>query len=241
MEYTKGRYSWVIRPILIVLDLFVLNTLALYFFDFNTQKLYFFPNDFLNNKHVLYLIYSVIFWLMSTTLLDFYKVYRHTSLLNVIGLIVKQFLIYAVIFYAFVGVFRSLNIQAFTTFKYLLYSFLAIGLVKILSYYLLKSYRNYFKGNVRRVVIIGNSQSAQELHQLFTINKTLGYQIKASFGNKDFTNYKGTLKDSFKYIETTKSVDEVYCSIDDFSETELNQLVKIAELLLWLLQMGRFR
>jgi putative colanic acid biosynthesis UDP-glucose lipid carrier transferase len=230
MEYTKGRYSWVIRPVLIILDLFVLNVLALYFFNFNTERLYFFPTDLLNNKHILYIGYSFFFWLISTAFLNFYKVYRYTSLLNIIGLIVKQFLVYVFIFYAFIGVFRSLNIQAFTTFKYLVCSFLVIGLFKLLSYYLLKYYRNYFHGNVRRVVIIGKSQSAKELHQLFSINKNLGYQIKASFGNKDFINNKGSLEDSFAYVESTKSIDEVYCSIDDFSEVELNRLVKLAEI-----------
>ncbi len=230
MEYKKGRFSWVIRPVLIVLDLFILNALAFYFFDFNTEKLQFFSIDFFNNKHILYFAYSLIFWLVSVLFIGFYKVYRYTSSLNIVTLIVKQFLVYTIIFYAFIGVFRSLNIQALTTFKYLIISFLAIGVLKLLSYYLLKYYRNYFHGNVRRIVIIGKSQSAKELHQLFSINKNLGYQIKATFGNKDFTNNKGNLQDSFAYVESTKSIDEVYCSIDDFTELELNKLIKLAEI-----------
>ena len=64
MEYKRGRYSWLLRPFLIVFDLFVINVLAFYFFNFNNEKLYFFSSDIFNNKHFLYLIYSIVLWIV---------------------------------------------------------------------------------------------------------------------------------------------------------------------------------
>jgi len=37
---------------------------------------------------------------------------RYTSALNILSLLVKQFLLFSIVVYAFIGVFRSINIQA---------------------------------------------------------------------------------------------------------------------------------
>ena len=143
MEYTKGRYSWVIRPLLIGFDLCVINGFAYSFFNFNQQNLYFFSNELLNNKHFLFLLYSVALWLLSSSVLKFYKVYRYTSPINILTLLIQQFLTFTFIFFAFIGAFRSIDIQAFTTLMYLLYSFACIASVKLISFYVLKTFRSY--------------------------------------------------------------------------------------------------
>lgn len=230
MDYKKGRYSWVIRPLLILLDLFSVNILALYFFNFNEEEMYFFSDKILNNRHFLYLIYSVFLWLISTSLLNFYKVYRYTSVLNILTLLVKQSSVYAILFFAFIGAFRSVNTSIFNSLSYLGASFLCIGFLKFISYYLLKTFRKLLKGNLRQIVIIGKSSSAQELHKLAVNNTELGYNIKASFGNKSFRNYKGNIKDSFLFLEQNYGIDEVFCSIDEFTEVEVNKMVSLSEL-----------
>lgn len=230
MEYKRGRFSWLLRPFLILFDISVINLLALHYFDFNLEKLYFFSNNFFNNKHVLYFFYSIIFWLLSSYFLKFYKVYRYTSVLNILSLLIKLFLAYAIIFYAFVGVFRSINIQAFITFKYLLLSFSLIGFLKIISFYALKKYRSYFSGNVRKVVIIGKNSGANELKSLFTNNRELGYNLKGIFSDLQDANLDGNISDSFIYLEENKGIDEIYCAIDELSETQVNEYVKYANI-----------
>ncbi|WP_452221567.1 exopolysaccharide biosynthesis polyprenyl glycosylphosphotransferase [Lacinutrix salivirga] len=230
MEYKRGRFSWLLRPFLMLFDISVINLLSLYYFDFNSEKLYFFHNDFLNNKHVLYIVYSVIFWLLSSYFLKFYRVYRYTSILNILSLLIKQFLVYTLIFYAFIGVFRSINIQAFETFKYLLLSFLLIALLKIISFYALKKYRSYFRGNVRKVVIIGKNSGADELKSLFTNNKELGYRLKGIFSDLNDANLDGNIRDSFIFLEENKGIDEIYCAIDELSEAQVNEYVKYANI-----------
>lgn len=230
MEYTKGRYSWVIRPLLIGFDLCVINGFAYFFFNFNQQNLYFFSNELLNNKHFLFLLYSVALWLLSSSVLNFYKVYRYTSPINILTLLIQQFLTFTFIFFAFIGAFRSIDIQIFEAIIFLMVTFLVIGVAKFVSYYLLKFFRKTWRGNLRQIVIIGNSESAQEMHKLATIKKDLGYRIKATFSDYKFKNLKGKPKDCFEYLKTEDGIDEIYCSIDEFSEREINELVKLAEL-----------
>jgi len=230
MEFKRGRYSWLLRPFLIIFDITVINVLAFYFFNFNEEKLYFFSNDFFNNKHLLYFLYSIELWILSTSLLSFYKVYRYTSTLNILSLLIKQLFVYSIIFLAFVGAFRSINIQAFEMLNYLLFSFAIISLVKLLSYYGLKTYRSYLSGNVRRVVIIGKSEGANELKSLFTKKKELGYNLLATFSDSKTGEYTGTVTESFNYLNENTGIDEIYCAIDELTEKQVNDFVKYANI-----------
>ena len=208
MAFKRGRYSWILRPVLIIYDLFIINIFAYNLLSFNSQDLYFFSSDIFNNKYFLYLVYSIIFWPLSTYLLKFYNVYRYTSLLNILSLIVKQFITYGLIIFAFVGVFRSINIQATDTLNYLLYAFVAISIVKLLSYYILKSVRVYLKGNLRNIVVIGSGESVNELKRIFVKKKELGYNIRAVFNNLGDVTSNGSIKDSFEFLNQNDNIDD---------------------------------
>lgn len=231
MEFKRGRYSWLLRPFLVLFDIMVINIFAFYIFNFNEEHLYFFSSALLNNKHLLFIVYSSIAWLMSTSVIKFYEVYRYTSVLHIISFITKQFFVFALIVYAFIGVFRSINIPAFTTLTYLIYSFLCIAFVKLISFYVLKTFRSYLHGNVRRVVIIGKSEGAIELRQLFKLKKELGYQLKGIFANsKNLNEFTGNIEQSFQFLNENSNIDEIYCSIDELTETQVNEYVKLANL-----------
>ena len=230
MEYIRGRYSWLLRPILIIFDLIVINFFAFSLLHFNDENLYFFSSELFNNKNLLYFIYSIVLWLASTNFLGFYKVYRYTSALKIMSLIVKQFLAYAVIVFAFIGVFRSISAPAFVTLHYLFYSFAAIASIKLISFYALKSFRLYIKGNLRNVIIVGNGDSIEGLKKIFTKKKDLGYNLKAIFSNSQSIDTTGTIADSFYFLEANKNIDEIYCAIDELSEKEVNEYVKYANL-----------
>lgn len=230
MEYTRGRYSWTIRPILIFYDLFIINFFSYYLLSINDENLYFFSSKFLNNKYLLYTIYTVILWLISTKLLSFYKVYRHTSFLNIFILLSKQFLVFGVIVFAFIGAFRSIKLPAAQTLIYLIYSFVAIGFFKFLSFYLLKTYRLYLNGNLRNIILVGRSDSINELKEIFSTKKDLGYNLKGVFNDSKDDNISGTISDCFNFLENNKNIDEIYCAIDDLTEKEVNEFVKLANI-----------
>ena len=230
MEYKRGRFSWLLRPALIVYDIFIINFFAYYLLNLNDQDLYFFSLDFFNNKQTLYLIYSILFWVSSTILLKFYEVYRYTSLLNIISLLVKQFVVFLIGVFAFMGVFRSINMEAFSVLNYIFWVFAAISFIKILSFLALKSFRTYLKGNIRNIVIVGSGNNIDELISIFTKKKELGYNIKAFFTNKEYNNKTGSIKDSFKFLKKNESIDEIYCAIDELTEKEVNEYVKYANI-----------
>ena len=228
MEYRRGRFSWLLRPFLFVYDLAVINILAYYFLNLNEGKLRFFSNDFLNNKYLIYFFYSTTFWLLSSFIVKFYKVYRYTSFLNILSLLIKQFLVYSVIVFAFIGVFRSVNLSAFKTLEYLVYVFCAIALVKILSYFVLKAFRSYLKGNIRNIIIIGCGESVQTFKSIITEKKELGYHVLEIFCDSSFGTKK--LHESFDYLEEGHVIDEIYCAIDELSEKQVNEFVRYANM-----------
>lgn len=228
MPYKRGRYSWLLRPILIVYDLVVINFFAFYLFNFNNDNLYFFSVELLSNKHLFYIIYSIISWLSLAFLLKFYEVYRYTSIIKILSRLAKQFFAYMLAVFAFLGLFRSLNIRAFAVLEYLFFACIAIGTIKLLSYYTLKKVRSYFKGNMRSVIIIGSGTGVEELKNIFKNKKELGYNLKAVFSDLD-NNVTGTIKDSFTYLNTNH-IDEIYCDIDDLEEKQVNEFVKLATL-----------
>lgn len=128
------------------------------------------------------------------------------------------------------GVFRSIDVQSYTTLEYLLSCFVGISTVKLVSFYGLKSFRTFLRGNVRRVVIIGKGEGAQELNQLFTKRKALGYSIKGVFADSDNQEFTGNIADSFKFLNEDKGIDEIYCAIDELTEKQVNDYVKYAEI-----------
>ncbi len=229
MEFKRGRYSWLLRPILITFDLAVINVLSIYFLSFNEDNLYFFKLTLFNNKYILYFVYSVVFWLLSTLLLKFYRVYRHTSLYNIISLLIKQLLVYTILLFAFVGLFRSINLEAFVVVKYLICSFSIISSVKIISFYVLKKFRSYLKGNLRNVIIVGSGKGISELKALFLKKKELGYNIKGVFNGQNENDSTGTIKESFEYLNNN-NIDEIYCAIDELTKKQINDYVKFASL-----------
>lgn len=230
MQFKRGRYSWLLRPLLITFDLIVINLLSLHFLSFNEYDLYFFSSSLFNDKYILYFIYSFVFWLISTFSLKFYNVYRYTSLYNILSLLIKQFIVYSILVFAFVGIFRSISLQAFVILQYLLYSFLIIGTAKIFSFYTLKTFRSYLKGNLRSVIIIGSGKGVSDLRKFFLNRKELGYNIIGVFNDSNDIDTTGTIKDSFEYLKNNNNIDEIYCAIDELTKKQTNNYVKYASL-----------
>jgi len=228
MEYRRGRFSWLLRPFLIIYDIAVVNILAYYLLNLGEGEVYFFSNKFFNNKYLIYFFYSTSLWLISSFALKFYKVYRYTSFLNILSLLFKQFVVYLIITFAFIGIFRSVNLSAFVTLKYLIIVFLAIGATKILSYFILKAFRSYLKGNGRNIIIIGCGESVRTFKSIITEKKELGYRVLEIFCDTDF----GTkpLKESFEYLEEEHAIDEIYCAIDELPEKYVNEYVRYANI-----------
>lgn len=105
---------------------------------------------------------------------------------------------------------------------------LVISFLKISSYYLLKGYRKYYKGNLRSVVIFGNCNRAIYLKNLIQSDLSLGYNLKAIFSNKKKDNISGSVAEGLDLLKTHLSIDEIYCSTSELTDLEERQLLEIA-------------
>lgn len=106
-----------------------------------------------------------------------------------------------------------------------------IGLIKFLMYYGLKEFRRYLNGNLRRVLIIGNTQGAQELKRFFTNKKEYGYDLLGVYSDSIKGNkLAGNVKEALAYLSEKDGVDEIYCAMNELSEKQINTFVKYAEI-----------
>ena len=230
MKYIRGRYSWLLRPALILFDVSIIVFFASYFIDFKTFGLPYWSIGFLKSKATFFVFYASILWLISAYSIKFYNVYRYTTALDILGLLIKQFLIFFIIVFAFIGFYRGIEINKITVLKYLATSILVIAFVKLLMFFGLKKYRQYLNGNHRRVLIIGSTDSANELKDFFTNKSEYGYDLLGVYSRNSSQENKGNIQDAVEFISNNDSIDEIYCAMDELFENEINTFVKYAEL-----------
>ncbi len=230
MSYIRGRYSKYLRPTLIVFDVSVILILASYFIDFQTFGLPYWSFGFLKSKATVFVIYSSLLWLTSAYSIKYYNVYRYTLPIHILGLIIKQFLSFFVIVFAYIGFYRGIEAGTSTIFNYLLTSAGIIGSVKILTYYALKKYRQYLNGNHRKVMIVGDTKGALELKRFFTNKREYGYDLLGVYSNSGSNDIAGDINDAIDYISKADDIDEIYCAMDQLNEKQINTFVKQAEI-----------
>lgn len=211
MHPKRGRYSRLIRPLLILLDIAIISLFVAVFIP--QKSYYFYP-------------YIIFFWVLLSYFTRFYEVYRFTQLIRIFSLILQQFFAFTLALYAYFGVFR-IYIPRRRSAAYLLTIFFLILLIRIVLFYALKKYRAYLKGNIRNVIIIGNTASAVQLKHFFDKRTDLGYQLQAVFGNSPGNEVTGTIADSMAYLNI-HTIDEIYCAIEALSDEEINTFVKYA-------------
>ena len=111
-------------------------------------------------------------------------------------------------------------------FKYVGSVFLLIALFKFALYYLLQKYRVSFGGNYRITVILGKNKQTTALENFFNNNPEFGYIHKKTFSLKDKS--EADLESCFEYIKD-ELVDEIYCSVSESTNKQLNKIIDFAD------------
>jgi len=212
-NFRQGRYSWLINPIAYVVDLVVINYLAL---------AYFFPQF---PEFEFSLVVSIT-WLITALIVKFYEVRRHSNVLRVFNLIIRQCLFFTLVMFAYTGIFPQYNVTPESTLSYVISCFLAITIFKYTLFFLLKEYRAFFKGNIRRTIILGKSKQAVDLAQFFKSTPELGY-VNTKIVSFNSTK-KVNLESLFEFI-TTNQVDEIYCALSELSSKDVKAITKFAD------------
>lgn len=210
----KKRYSYLIKPLMLIIDLVIINSVTLYISDIEYLK----PS---------FLAYINLFWLISSFFTGFYKIFRHTKFFRVLSLLAVQFSIFFMGFFTYFSLFREGDIVNNQT---LILSSIFIG-ITILKYsfiYALRWYRTKGK-NYRNIILLGSDDSTQKTLQLFQNKKEFGYQVVGFFTNKNSNNnlFKGGIKDCFDFV-LNNQIDEIYCSLTELSQEEIKQITLFA-------------
>ncbi|WP_225035905.1 exopolysaccharide biosynthesis polyprenyl glycosylphosphotransferase [Winogradskyella sp. SM1960] len=210
--FKQGRYSGYLRPISYIIDLTIINSVAVFYL-------------FKNQDPIMFSIIASISWILLSVYSQFYEVYRFTRPINILSLIVKQFILFLLLVFAFSGLYHELNIYPRPIVKYALLCFFLITILKFTIYYLLQKYRTSFGGNFRRTVVLGMNKKTLALENFFNKNPEYGYAHKKTFNLKNKTL---TLDECFQYV-IDKGIDEIYCSISELTNSQIAEVVDFAD------------
>lgn len=212
MSSKTGRYSTYIRPASYLIDIAILIFFAAQFnFDLIVNATFF--------------SYIIITWILLSIKSNFYEIYRYTKVIKLVSLTFLQAIIFTLIVFAFFGYYFEYGRESNRIFLYLAKSFGLILFIKITVHHLLKSYRKDLGGNYRITVIIGDSLRTRQLNDFFKITPEYGYKCLKVF---NLYNSKTQLSHVYDYILKNK-VDEIYCSMAEVDNIQLNQIVDFAD------------
>ena len=209
----QGRYSVYLRPISYLIDLSIVNGLALLYFFTSVDPLTF-------------VLFVSTGWVVLSTLSNYYGVYRYSREVFILALIIRHMALFTLMIFAFSGFYHDLNLSPKAIFKYIGSVFILVALFKFALYYLLQKYRVAFGGNYRITVILGNNKQTRALENFFNNNPEYGYTHKKTFDFKD--KNITDLESCFRFIKE-EFVDEIYCSVSELTTKQLNQVIDFAD------------
>ena len=211
----KTGYSYLIRPLLLMIDLVIINVAS-----------YVFLSAELTN--VNFIIYINLAWIIISYSVGYYNVYRYTSQIKLISLLIRHLLVFFMAYFAYLGIFKtSLVIDQQEYF--LIFMTLSTLTVKFLSFFALRIYRRIGR-NFRKVVVIGSDQASKKITQFFNTQNALGYRLMGFFSDKESKSkdYLGKINQSFDYM-IENSIDEVYCSTSSLKVEIIKEITTFAK------------
>ncbi|MCB0446536.1 MAG: undecaprenyl-phosphate glucose phosphotransferase [Gelidibacter sp.] len=211
--FKQGRYSGYLRPISYLIDLSIINGLAIFYF-------------FKDIEPIVFMVFISSSWIVLSISSKFYEVYRYTREVTIFALCFRQMVLFTLIVFAFSGYNHDLDIYPISIFKYVALVFLGIITFKFALYYLLQKYRTSFGGNYRTTVIFGANKKTHALEHFFNQNPEYGYIHKGTFNfrEKDDTY----LMDCFDFVKN-EGIDEIYCSISELNNSQISEIVDFAD------------
>ena len=178
----------------------------------------------LNNRYI-FILYVSIFWLIIAFKNQFYEVQRYTKIIQIVTLLLSQTFFFFIVLYAFIGFFKQPNISRLALVNYLLSVFALITFFKFLYFFILKKYRAALGGNLRDVVVIGDTEKTRQLIKIFNTELHFGYKFKKQFRVQD-DNF--SLQTCFSYI-IENNINEIYFSVTELSNKQINRLIDFAD------------
>lgn len=207
----KGRFSYLIRPALYVLDLLIISLLSYFFLTNN----------------LIYIASFVSFWFILSITFSFYEVYRFTKLIKIVSLLFKQIILFTLAILSFLYLIDS-DISPRVIFKFFILVFLVLNFWRISLFFLFRKYRSITGSNYKKVVIIGSNKSTKKLQDFFNKEAGFGYRFVGFFSDSDEALSLGSVSESFEYI-LSYNIDEVYCSLKELSNNTVKEFIEFCD------------
>lgn len=212
MQKQVGRYSGYIRPFSYLLDLAIINGLVFFMLFDNLQD-------------VVFHFFLSLSWVVIAWNLDFYEVYRFTGVFKIFEKIIKQYVWFLVVNFAYIGFFLKFS-DPRQMIQFVTLSIVLITGSKFFIYFFLRRFRVVFGGNFRRIIIVGDELNVAQLAHFFNENQDYGYKLEKIFDSKSVN--KQQIKNCFSYVLENK-IDEIYCSLSDLSQSEVRSFVDFTD------------
>jgi len=207
-----GRYSGYIRPFSYLIDLIIINVLAIYIMPFHVNVVY-------------YAVFISFTWFIIAANLGFYEVYRYTKVIAILNCTLKQGVLFA-LFCLVLEYFYSETANQKRVVLFVLVSLSLVLSIKLFVYYFLRKFRVLFGGNSRTVVLLGNEANTNPLKHFFTENPDYGYKLIKVFTLED--RKKDRIGECLSFALETKT-DEIYCSMDDLTDSQITDIIHFAD------------
>jgi putative colanic acid biosynthesis UDP-glucose lipid carrier transferase len=222
MASSSSKY---LKQVHISVDFLLLNFAFFdgYFLKFGNLNL------FEDSSYFIFILYFNIVWFVAANYQGSYKFNPFLGIENVLKILFQVFGLH-VLFLSFFWVFIK---GFYFSREHLIYVY-SILFVFMLSwkmglYYFLKFYRRqWFK--FKSVVIIGYGDAAVELSNFFNRAPEYGYRFLGYFSDKTYQSPDiiGRVTELEAFIENIH-VDEIFCSIQDTSEINLDELFEFCD------------
>lgn len=212
MNTKNKRYSGYIRPFSYIFDIAVINILIFFIL----------PKE-LNEYQ--YHIFTTIAWFFISWNIQFYDVYRFTKSIQILGKIIKQGILFLLINFAYLGYFYKFSLPN-QMMNYVLASLALIAFDKFFIYFFLRKFRVFFGGNFRRVIIVGTGKKVTQLAEFFNQNPDYGYKLEHIFEFKEDKEIE--FNDCFSFV-IENNIDEIYCSLSCFNNSEVDKFVDFTD------------
>ncbi|RAR72908.1 exopolysaccharide biosynthesis polyprenyl glycosylphosphotransferase [Flavobacterium aciduliphilum] len=212
MKKHIGRFSVYIRPFSYCLDLFIINSLA-----------YALLLQVLNG--IYYHVFLSFSWIVISWNVGFYEVYRFTKVSEIFEKIVKQYLVFIIINFAYIGYFIKFSEPSIIV-KFITLATIFIAFCKLFIYYFLRKIRVVFGGNFRKVVIVGSETGTKQLSDFFNENPNYGYKLVKTFNINN--NRKDIINQCFEFVLRNK-IDEIYCVLNDLTTTDIDNFIDFTD------------
>lgn len=175
--------------------------------------------------HYKSLILILLFWLLVSSQIGFYKPFRFSNLFDILRRVLIQTILFTIILFAISGGKTENLYSTEESFYFLLIIFLYLFLSRLFIYNFLKIYRR--RGfNLRNVILLGYNDNSKELEDLLTNKPEFGLRIKDIFVVEEPEKNQTLLDiDQLQDYLTQNEIDFAYISLGNGMGDEMVNLV----------------